>query len=82
MAKQIWPEWVNCYAPMAARIPLETAFHFEAIRSEIRQANDLDRLRAVALKAVDLMETQRQVVADMLQSGFLPRPQLPPRGER
>jgi hypothetical protein len=67
---------------MADRIPLETAFHFQAIRSEIRQAGDLDQLRAVALKAVDLMETQRQVVAEMLQANYLPGPQLPPRGER
>jgi hypothetical protein len=64
---------------MDRQITLEAEFQFAAIRAQLRAASDLEAMRALALRAVDMMESQRQLVLDMLQQSYLPKLQKPKR---
>lgn len=55
----------------AVKLSLEEQFHFQAMRAQVRQARNLEEMRSLTLKLIDLMETQKQTVLAMLQSQYL-----------
>lgn len=67
------------------QLPLEARLQYEILRAEIGQVQDLEQMRLMALRMVQLMELQRKVVAAMLRQGYLesdlkPRPVHPGTG--
>ena len=67
------------------QLPLEARLQYEILRAEISQVQDLEQMRLMALRMVQLMELQRKVVAAMLRQGYLesdlkPRPVYPGAG--
>lgn len=69
-------------APSGHQLPLEARLQYEILRAEIGQVQDLEQMRLMALRMVQLMELQRKVVAAMLRQGYLesdikPRPVYP-----
>lgn len=72
-------------ASASHQLPLEARLQYEILRAEIGQVQDLEQMRAMALRMVQLMELQRKVVAAMLRQGYLegdlkPRPVYPGTG--
>lgn len=53
------------------QLPLEARLQYEILRAEISQVQDLEQMRLMALRMVQLMELQRKVVAAMLRQGYL-----------
>lgn len=63
------------------QLPLEARLQYEILRAEISQVQDLEQMRAMALRMVHLMELQRKVVTSMLRQDYLkPRPVYPGTG--
>ena len=57
------------------RLSLETELMFQIMRSDVQAAADLEQLRHVALRLVDMAEMQQRLTQAMLQQAyFKPRP--------
>lgn len=64
--------------PVIPQLSLEARLNFQIMRSEIREATDLNELQRKALVLVDLMELQQRTSNAMLREGTLkPRPLHP-----
>lgn len=57
--------------PPRVNLSLEDQFRFQALRAQVKQADNRDELRIVALQLIDLMEQQKRTVLGMLQAEFL-----------
>jgi len=56
-------------SPMATTLAHE--FVLEQSRRELQQCDDLESLRQISLRLLNLLEDQRQVVAAMMRHGWL-----------
>jgi hypothetical protein len=57
------------------RLSLEAELKFQIMRSDVQAAADLEQLRQVALRLVDMAEMQQRLTLAMLQQAyFKPRP--------
>lgn len=64
--------------PVVPQLSLEAKLKFQIMRSEIKEAKDLEELQRKALMVVDLFEMQQRASNAMLQTTFLkPRPLHP-----
>lgn len=60
------------------RLPLEAQLKFQIMRSDVQAAGDLEQLRQVALRVVDMAEMQARLTGAMLRQAYLkPRPLHP-----
>ena len=65
------------------RLSLEAELKFQIMRSDVQAASDLDELRQVALRLVDMAELQHRLTGAMLQQAYLkPRPVHPAQLQR
>jgi|GEM_PF-4916107 hypothetical protein len=57
------------------RLPLEAELKLQIMRSDVQAAGDLEQLRQVALRVVDMAEMQARLTGAMLRQAYLkPRP--------
>lgn len=57
------------------RLSLEAQLKFQIMRSDVQAAADLEELRQVALRLVDMAEMQHRLTGAMLRQAYLkPRP--------
>jgi hypothetical protein len=61
------------------KLPLEAQIQYQILRQEVQEAEDLERLREVSLKLINLMELQRKTFNGLMRHQGPPLLKLPPQ---